>query len=69
MNFGDALRVVVELYGGTAAASRRVGVRRWTLYRWCKLESANRLQVGTLARITSAFPEITTLLETKETTT
>jgi hypothetical protein len=67
MTFGQSLRAVVQVYGGSRAAAARLGVRRWTLYRWFKLESANRLQVGTLARITSVFPELKTLLETKET--
>ena len=61
--FGAKLWAVVQLYGGSRTAARIVGVPRWTLYRWRKLTSADNLQVGTLARLTSAFPELKTLLE------
>ena len=66
LTFGDRLWAVVQLYGGSRAAARRLGVPRWTLYRWRKLTSADTLQVGTLRRITSVFPELTTHT-TKET--
>lgn len=62
IDFGDALRSVVALYGGTRAAARRIGVPPWTLRRWCRMTSADTLSVGTLARLTATLPELAHLL-------
>jgi hypothetical protein len=63
VTFGEKLWAVVRLYGGSRVAARRVGVPRRQLYKWRGYSSADRLQVGTLRRLTSAFPELKTLLD------
>ena len=66
-HFGDALRSVVALYGGTRSVARRLDVAPWTLRRWYLKPSANTLTVGTLSRLCDAMPELAHLLS-KETT-